>query len=111
MTELQARRQRPIIDICIEESGGTVLISAAGAIDLESAPRLLGALDMIDPERHVVLDMAGVDFMDSTGLSIIIRQSIRKRESGGSLLIRHPSPTVRRLLEFCCLDHFIEPDA
>jgi anti-anti-sigma factor len=47
--------------------------------------------------------------MDSTGLSVIIRQSMRKREAGGSLLIRDPAAPVRRLLEFCCLDHFIEP--
>ncbi|HEY7625493.1 MAG TPA: STAS domain-containing protein [Ilumatobacteraceae bacterium] len=109
MTELHTRRDYRTLQISTQLTGDTVLITATGEIDLDSAPKLAGALEIIDASRDVVLDMSGVHFMDSTGLSVIIRQSMRKREAGGSLLIRDPAAPVRRLLEFCCLDHFIEP--
>ena len=57
----------------------------------------------------LVLDLSAVKFMDSSGLAVILRQSMRRRDAGGSLHIRKPSEPVRRLLEFCCLvQHLLE---
>lgn len=109
MADMSSPREQHCFTITTEEADGVMVLSATGEIDLEGAPALLAALDNVDHQRHVVVDMSAVAFMDSTGLSIIIRQSMRKRDAGGSLLLRNPAPTVRRLLEFCCLDHLIQP--
>jgi len=56
-----------------EESGATV-VAVAGEIDVYTAPRLREELvALIDGGRHrVVVDMAGVEFLDSTGLGVLV---------------------------------------
>jgi anti-anti-sigma factor len=46
----------------------------------------------------VVFDMAGVTFMDSSGLQVLAFMS-RRVSTDGSLTIRNPSPIVNRLLQ------------
>jgi anti-anti-sigma factor len=48
--------------------------------------------------------------MDSSGLAVVLRQSMRRREAGAYLQLRHASEPVRRLIEFCCLEHLLVPE-
>jgi anti-anti-sigma factor len=70
-----------------------------------------GSLDMIttpDVKRFMegvhsgplVLDLARVRFLDTTGLHLLIQLSERSGETP-SLIIRNPSQAVRRVLKFC----------
>jgi anti-anti-sigma factor len=59
--------------------------------------------DVID----VLLDVSDVDFMDSTGLGIVLGLLRRLREGGGSLKIAGAHGAVRRLLELTELDKVI----
>lgn len=88
---------------------GLKLTTVRGDLDLDSADLLARHLANVGDDEHVVVDLSEIDFMDSSGLAVILRESMRRREAGGSLLIRRPSDPVRRLLEFCCLEHLIEP--
>jgi anti-anti-sigma factor len=45
--------------------------------------------------RHVVLDMGGVTFMDSSGLAVLVEAT----SDAGSLTLREPTAIVRRVLE------------
>ncbi|MBK5332238.1 MAG: STAS domain-containing protein [Ilumatobacteraceae bacterium] len=90
--------------------GGQAVTTVRGEIDIASADQLGAALDKVAAEEPVVLDLSAVDFMDSSGLAVLLRQSMRRHDAGGALQIRRPSVPVRRLLLFCCLEHLLEPE-
>ena len=81
------------------EPDGTVVVS--GEVDLYSAPRLEQVVGgaVHDGEGNVVIDLAGVRFMDSAGLNILIRCFKPLEEQGRRLVLRSPQVAVRRTLE------------
>jgi anti-anti-sigma factor len=97
-------------DIDVTHVNGRVAVVVVGEIDLDTAPMLHTTLDSIEATSHITVDCAGVDFMDSTGLAVVLRHSTRTSEAGGSVVIRRPSPSVLRLLEWCCLEHLLDPE-
>jgi anti-anti-sigma factor len=76
------------------------VLAVRGEIDFASAPELGAVVDAVIGRGHqaVVLDLAGLDFMDAAGLSVIATSAGRLDRSGGALTIRSPSPLVRKLL-------------
>jgi anti-anti-sigma factor len=80
--------------------GNEAVLEIHGEVDLTTAPQLRTYLDeAIDQgQRFVVLDLAGMGFMDGSGLRVIVGSARRLRLTGGYLSIRSPSPMVRRLL-------------
>jgi anti-sigma B factor antagonist len=74
------------------------VIVAKGEIDLASAPRLDSAIDSFTGQE-VVLDLRGVEFMDSAGLKVLLSQRSRLESSGGSLRLVLGEGAVMRLLE------------
>jgi anti-sigma B factor antagonist len=47
----------------------------------------------------VVLDLAEVTFIDSTGLSALMDAHFESERNGGGFAVRHPSSAVRRVVE------------
>ena len=80
----------------LEEGSG---LRVSGELDLLTVPQLRDALAGLGGrDRGVVLDFSGVSFVDSSGLGLLISTAGRQRpDAGGSLVVRSPSPTVRRL--------------
>jgi anti-sigma B factor antagonist len=80
---------------------GTVEISLQGELDLASAPSMeerLAAIDVDEPAR-VVIDLAGLTFIDSTGLRVLLLADARARECGYELSLRAGGETVQRVFE------------
>jgi anti-anti-sigma factor len=70
-----------------------------GEIDLSNASTLASALEReIERGGDIVLDLAGLVFMDSTGIQVII-QAARGLEGRGRLVLLDPGDLVRRTLE------------
>jgi anti-sigma B factor antagonist len=72
-----------------------------GPIDLASAPgieRML-TLRVATADEAVALDLSGTEFMDSSGLSMLVRVQQKAHARGLPLVLVDPSPAVRRLLE------------
>ena len=84
-------------------------MSVAGEIDLYTAPKLhselMTALSATpgSPLRLVV-DMAGVEFCDSTGMNVLLSCLRQARERGGELELAAPRPAVRKILSVTGLD-------
>jgi anti-anti-sigma factor len=76
-------------------AGGWTL---SGEIDAHTAPLLASAMADL-PQGDVVVDMAAVSFMDSSGLRVLIEAAARAREAGGDLVIAHSTPGITRLVE------------
>ena len=94
----------------VSNERGVVVTAVRGELDIASADILSATLDKVANEERLVLDLSAVDFMDSSGLAVVLRQSMRRRDAGGTRHIRRPSLSVQRLLVFCCLEHLLEPE-
>lgn len=75
-------------------------VTVAGEVDIESAPELrVRLLDAVRTHELVVLDLARVTFMDSQGLSVLVRADAAAKARDASLRITQASRRVRQLLE------------
>mgnify|MGYP001602169853 CR=1 FL=1 len=84
------------------------VLRVSGELDIASSPDLRETLtEVARGECNVVLDLADLRFMDSTGLSVIIAALKRLRERSFDLVLCAPQPPVRRTLEICGLDDII----
>lgn len=78
-----------------------MIVAVAGELDLASSPQLEGELDRVwgSEPQQLVIDLRRLEFMDSTGLSIIVGAHQRMAEHGRSLTLVKGSPQVQRLLD------------
>jgi anti-sigma B factor antagonist len=85
----------------LQPRADVVLIAVSGELGIASAPELEQALDQIRPEltKLVIVDLRELEFMDSTGLSIIVRAHQRLSESNCELTLIKGQPQVQRLLD------------
>lgn len=77
-----------------------------GEIDLATAPRLREEIvRLVDAGRdRLLVDLEGVEFMDSTGLGVLVAGLKHTRERGGDLALVCRRPQVLRLLAITGLD-------
>ena len=62
------------------EGGDALLVlELSGALDFESVPRLREAAAVRSPGSALVLDLSGLDFVDSSGVSAILRIQTRSQ--------------------------------
>jgi len=72
-----------------------------GELDPHTAPLLKSEVDRLaaDGSTQIVLDLSNLQFIDSSGLRVVISAHRDMADRGGSLSLRSPSETARRLLE------------
>jgi anti-anti-sigma factor len=77
-----------------------------GDLDAATAGTLDAAFDDVvgGGARRVVVDLAAVTFLDSTGLRSLLRAAANLEGAGGTLRCAPLSPQVRRVLELSGLD-------
>jgi anti-sigma B factor antagonist len=88
------------------ETGDWTVIEVKGEVDLYSAPRLKELIgDLVAGGRNrIAVELEGVEFMDSTGLGVLIGGLKRCREAGGTLSLVAPTEPVRKVLSITGLD-------
>jgi anti-sigma B factor antagonist len=83
----------------IQSSEQLDIISAAGELDISTAPSLGGHLKpLADAGRHLILDLAGVRFCDCAGLSSFLKLQEHATAADGSLQLAAPTAMVRRVI-------------
>ena len=89
---------------------GRADLVVAGEIDIATAPLLRSDLHRIIQSgvSEVTIDMAGVDFIDSAGLGVLIGAVGRLRERGGRLVLRHLQPAPRKVIDITGLQDVFE---
>jgi anti-sigma B factor antagonist len=84
----------------------SVVIKVAGEIHATTAPEFSERLNdaIADGKTGVILDLTGVEFIDSTGLSVLLNGLRRVTRVRGSMVLACANPTVLRLFEITKLD-------
>ena len=82
------------------------ILETTGDIDIVSSKTLKEVLVNKFEEKttDIILDFTQLDYIDSTGLGIIIGAYGRMKESGKKLTIIHPKESIKRLLTITGLD-------
>nr|HMS72905.1 STAS domain-containing protein [Baekduia sp.] len=98
------------LQVTAEQSDDTYRVVAAGELDLATSPglevALLGAFD--SDKQQISVDLTGIDFLDSSGLKVIVEAA--RRDNGGRLSIA-ASDAVRRVIELSGLSDRIPMSA
>lgn len=92
--------------VTTESIDGLEAVSVSGELDEATAPRLREALEAVmeQVDRPVVVDLSGCEFIDSTGLSLLVESQRRLAESDRSFAVCSVRPEVGRLLELTGID-------
>ena len=85
--------------------GADNTVELAGELDAHTAPALEAVLGELDVTCDVRLVLAGVTFIDSSGLRQLIGAESTWSDHGVHLVLVEPSASVTRLLELTSLQH------
>ncbi len=85
----------------LERADSESVVHLHGAIDLFNAAQLRTCIEELADggERRIVLDMADLEFIDSSGLGALIAGMRRLRPTGGEIVLRSSRRTTTKLLE------------
>ncbi len=81
--------------------GTSATLSITGEVDVANSPELREALyALIDQGiTNVSIDVAGMEFIDSSGLGVFVSALKRIRERSGDLILRSLQPATRRVFD------------
>jgi anti-sigma B factor antagonist len=88
----------------------TVQLRVRGEIHATTAPEFSERLNdaIATGKTGVILDLTGVEFIDSTGLSVLLNGLRRVTRARGTMVLACANPTVLRLFEITKLDSTFE---
>ena len=89
------------VELSIRDSDGQAVIAVSGQLDLADTPgvasHLIAAVAACGPS--VIVDLADLDGIGYTGLSVLLRVRKWTRRNGGDLPLAAPRQPVRQILE------------
>ena len=89
-----------------------IVVYVRGDVDMAAVGRLRDVLEpSMGPEQTIVLDLSGVEFMDSASLRYLVQARGALTADGGSLELRNPSRAARRLLTLVQAESLLHIDA
>lgn len=87
------------MDLDSSKSGGHVVVALRGELDLLDAGATAAALEAVAArEPRIIVDLAGLQFIDASGIAALSRGRRHARNAGGDLLLAAPQRRVRRVL-------------
>ena len=97
------------LSIDVQREGDDAVVRLAGELDISTSPDLQDALaELTGAPRRVTIDLAALEFVDSTGLAALLGAHKALAEQGGTLELRHPSKVVIGLVQITGLDDVFE---
>jgi anti-sigma B factor antagonist len=91
-----------------------IRLTVSGELDYTSAPRLRAALDEVPlaPGSGLIIDLSGLTFCDSSGISVLVAAHHLANAAGSTLALAAVPPAVLKVFEITGLHHIfsIYPD-
>ena len=92
----------PTLEFETTRNGSVAIVAPTGELDLSGATILEGELDRLaaDPElAGIVLDLRGLEFLDSSGLRLVVLADMQAREAARRFSLIRGNETVHRVFE------------
>jgi anti-sigma B factor antagonist len=87
------------VDLSTRECDGHVVVALRGELDLvDAAGVAAGLVTVAAREPNIVVDLAGLEFIDASGVAALARGRAHARLAGGDLLLAAPRQRVLRVL-------------
>ncbi len=85
----------------VSERNGYAVLSVRGEVDVYTAPKFRERLiELVSDGKHrIVVDLEGVEFLDSTGLGVLVGGLKRLRSHDGDLLLVCTQPRILKVFE------------
>ena len=100
-------RSSPNLSFALDRHGGCIVLRVEGEIDLSNAGALGTNLRQLVETDHVVVDLTGVSFMDSTGVSALIASTKHAANSGTSMRVAGATRAVMLTLQIVGVDTYL----
>jgi anti-sigma B factor antagonist len=88
----------------VQRGSGRLVVVPTGELDIATVGQVRAALADRAPGEGVVLDLRSLDFLDTSGLQLIVEMHREAREQDYPLTILRGSPGVQRVFEIAGLD-------
>lgn len=88
------------LSITNAEKASKTLVTVVGEVDVSNAGELREAVDSaleVAPAA-VSVDLAGVSYIDSTGIGVLVGAATRAQEAGVAFSVARPQANVKRVL-------------
>ncbi len=87
---------------------GTLVAHVQGSMDAFTSRQVLDfGTKVCSEDRHLILDLSGVEFLASSGLGALLALAERFRERGRSFELVACSPAVREAIKLLNLDRIL----
>jgi anti-sigma B factor antagonist len=87
------------MELHARECDGPALVALRGELDVAEAASVAAALAAVaGRDRAVIVDLAGLEFIDSSGVAALVLVRAQARRAGGDLLLAAPQDQVTRVL-------------
>lgn len=85
----------------VTERDGAAVLAVSGEVDVATVPRLREQLHGLVAQgtNRIIVDLDGVDFLDSTGLGVLVGALKRVRSNDGELALVCTQPRIRKVFE------------
>ena len=96
--------------VTVASHGRWEVLTVVGEIDMATAPRFRKRLHEVigAGAQLVVIDISGVDFIDSTGLGVLMGGAKRVRSGGGDIRLVTAGARLAELIELTRLDRVVD---
>ena len=87
--------------ISVRDDDDVLTVTVDGEVDVATAPALRDELYRLIERgsTRIVVDLGGMEFIDSTGLGVFVGALKRSREGGGELQLRSLRPAARKIFD------------
>lgn len=92
-------------------TNGILRIEITGDIDHHSAKRTREGIDSLITNKKphtVILDLSSVEFMDSSGLGLILGRYTLTTDMGAKLILYHPTRRIKKILELAGIERIMD---
>lgn len=99
----------PLLDVDTWLDEDRLVVELVGELDVYSVPRLREALDQLPYEarRRIAVEVSQLDFLDSSGLGVLLGATKRARAFGGGLCLAGAQERVLKIFRITGLARVI----
>jgi anti-anti-sigma factor len=105
--ELSAEEAR--FDVAVVDAVRPPVVSVTGDIDIATSDMFMSAVDQLldaGTGGSIVFDLERVAFIDSSGLAVLVNAA----NAGNRVVLRNPSPVIRRVIVATGLQHILHAE-